>query len=80
MDQAAIDALRDVPISEGRNLIDGQTVPAADGALLEVISPIDGAPLTKIAASGAIPLRKGTRPSLSGEPLFPLIAIPPRMA
>ncbi|MEO0938303.1 MAG: aldehyde dehydrogenase family protein [Pseudomonadota bacterium] len=50
--QHQIDALRDAPVAEGRNLIDGAWQPAASGALMEVISPLDGARLTGIAQSG----------------------------
>ena len=52
MDQAAIDALRDSPVAEGRNLIGGQWAAAASGETLDVVSPIDGQHLTRIAASG----------------------------
>lgn len=53
IDQARIDALRAVPVTPGEHLIDGRAQPSADGAVLEVTSPIDGTALTQIAAAGA---------------------------
>ncbi|WP_299688101.1 aldehyde dehydrogenase family protein [uncultured Tateyamaria sp.] len=52
IDQAQINALRAAPVGEGMNLIGGQHVPAASGATLDSISPIDGTALARIAASG----------------------------
>ncbi len=53
MDQASIDKLRasDVPVQG--HFIGGRTVPAAEGGLLDVISPIDGSVLTQIADGSA---------------------------
>jgi gamma-glutamyl-gamma-aminobutyraldehyde dehydrogenase len=50
--QSQIDALRDAPVSDRQHLINGAAVPAHDGAMMEVISPIDGQHLGAIAAGG----------------------------
>lgn len=50
LDQAAIDALRHAEIPERGHVIDGRMVPSQDGALHDVISPVDGSVLTRIAA------------------------------
>ncbi len=49
MDQSRIDALRAAPVAKGQLLIDGQWQPASDGGEMDVISPIDGQVLTRIA-------------------------------
>lgn len=49
MDQAAIDRLRGRPVAAGQLWIGGKSRPSADGAVLDVISPIDGTTLTTIA-------------------------------
>ena len=46
MDTAKIDALRAEPIAPVRHIIDGERRDASDGAVMEVISPIDGQVLT----------------------------------
>jgi len=48
MDQNAINALRQETIAAQSMLIDGKAMPSANGEILEVISPIDGAPLSSI--------------------------------
>ena len=54
IDQTRIDALRQRPVSAGTHLIAGQAQPSADGRILDVTSPIDGASLTQIAAGGPL--------------------------
>ncbi|WP_170416519.1 aldehyde dehydrogenase family protein [Ruegeria atlantica] len=49
MDQLAIDALRGQPLVARSHLIDGCHHAAAEGGLLDVMSPIDGQILTQIA-------------------------------
>lgn len=49
MNQAEIDALRHAPLADQFPLIDGRRVPAADGRMLDVTSPIDGRPLARLA-------------------------------
>ncbi|KUJ76502.1 aldehyde dehydrogenase [Ruegeria marisrubri] len=49
MDQHSIDLLRARPVAPRRHLIDGKPVPASDDGVIEVLSPIDGQPLTTIA-------------------------------
>lgn len=49
LDQASIDALRSIRLSDQQLLIGGQSKPALGGGLSQVISPIDGQPLTHIA-------------------------------
>lgn len=53
LDQAAIDALRGLPVADQGHFIDGAAVPSENGALLEVLSPIDGRPFTRIASGSA---------------------------
>lgn len=53
MTQADIDRLRVQPVAPGQLFIGGGFVPAADGAMIKVISPIDGKALTTIAAGSA---------------------------
>ncbi|MFN4271755.1 MAG: aldehyde dehydrogenase [Aliihoeflea sp.] len=53
MKQDEIDALRSQPVEPGRLFIGGEWEPAANGASLDVISPIDGSRLTTIAEAGA---------------------------
>ena len=53
MRQDEIDALRSRPVEPGRLFIGGKWEPAANGASLDVISPIDGNRLTTIADAGA---------------------------
>src|SRR3546814_1285498 len=50
---AALEAQSDAPVGIGRALIGGRFRNAADGASLDVLSPIDGALLTTIPACGA---------------------------
>ena len=52
MTQDQIDALRHRPIAPQQLFINGGWQAAADGATLDVISPIDGQPLTTLAAAG----------------------------
>jgi gamma-glutamyl-gamma-aminobutyraldehyde dehydrogenase len=53
MDQTQIDALRAQDIPTQSHLIDGKHVPASDGGLMEVLSPIDGRRLTHVAQGTA---------------------------
>lgn len=52
-DQQTIDALAGQPVPPQGLFIDGRFVDAAGGATLDVISPIDGRPLTTIADAAA---------------------------
>ena len=52
-DQASIDALRDLTVPPQKLFIGGAHSEAAGGGTLDVISPIDGRPLTTIADGGA---------------------------
>ena len=49
MDQNRIDDIRARPVRAATHLIDGKNVAASDGAVIEVLSPIDGQRLTSIA-------------------------------
>ncbi len=49
MDQLSIDALRNLPVPDQSHLIDGRHEGAVEGGQLDVISPIDGGILTRIA-------------------------------
>ena len=49
MDQTQIDVLRATRVPAQGHLIDGTRVPASDGAVMEVLSPIDGQILTTLA-------------------------------
>jgi gamma-glutamyl-gamma-aminobutyraldehyde dehydrogenase len=49
MDQTQIDALRSTPVAARGHIIDGKSVPASDGATMEILSPIDGSVLTHVA-------------------------------
>lgn len=49
MDQSSIDALRAHPVAERFHLIEGKHVPASDGGQMDVLSPIDGQVLTRMA-------------------------------
>jgi gamma-glutamyl-gamma-aminobutyraldehyde dehydrogenase len=53
MDQTQIDALRAQDVPTQTHLINGKHVPASDGGLMEVLSPIDGQPLTHVAQGTA---------------------------
>ncbi|MDT0683047.1 aldehyde dehydrogenase [Roseicyclus sp. F158] len=48
MDVARIDALRARPVAPGSHIIDGAPRPASDGAVMDVVSPIDGQVLTTV--------------------------------
>lgn len=50
LDQASIDALRHQPVAPRGLIIDGKESDSASGETLDVLSPIDGQPLTTIAA------------------------------
>ena len=60
-DQAGIDALRGDPVPPGRLFIGGAWRDARDGATLDVLSPIDGKPLTSIAGGGAVDVDAAVR-------------------
>lgn len=53
MNQTQIDALRAQDVPTQTHLIDGKHVPASDGGLMEVLSPIDGQRLTHVAQGTA---------------------------
>lgn len=53
MDQTTIDRLRAAPVAPGELWIGGRKRPAADGRVLEVVSPGDGSRLTTIADASA---------------------------
>lgn len=53
MEQAKIDALRDQPIEPRLHVINGQYTPASDGATMDVISPLNGQVITKMAKGTA---------------------------
>jgi gamma-glutamyl-gamma-aminobutyraldehyde dehydrogenase len=52
LDQQTVDKLRAQPVPEGLNFIGNKRVHAASGETMPVTSPIDGQPLTVLAASG----------------------------
>jgi 4-(gamma-glutamylamino)butanal dehydrogenase len=52
LEQSAIDALRDLPVTPRKLFIGGVETEAVNGASLDVISPIDGRRLTSIAEGG----------------------------
>ncbi len=52
IDQDRINSLRHSPVAPGRMLIGGAFADAADGAVMDVISPIDGSVLTSRADGG----------------------------
>ncbi len=49
MDQSRIDALRAEPVATRTHIINGKMVPASDGGLMDILSPIDGQLLTQTA-------------------------------
>ncbi|MEP4194041.1 MAG: aldehyde dehydrogenase [Aliishimia sp.] len=53
MDQNNIDAFRDQTVLTRHHLIEGQHVPASDGQTMDVLSPINGQVLTKMARGTA---------------------------
>jgi gamma-glutamyl-gamma-aminobutyraldehyde dehydrogenase len=53
LDQTTIDTLRQQTVAPAQNLIDGASCPASDGAVMEVISPVDGSVLTTMPRSTA---------------------------
>ena len=53
MDQSSIDTLRAQPVSPRSHLIDGKHVPASDGGQMEILSPLDGQVLTRVAKGTA---------------------------
>lgn len=58
MDQPSIDRLRAQPVRAGQLWIGGKQRPSTDGAVLDVISPIDGNRLTTIADASATDVEK----------------------
>jgi len=53
LDQAAIDQLRSTPVSDRGHFINGKMVSSQTGEVLDVLSPIDGKPFTRIASASA---------------------------
>jgi len=49
MDQSKIDTLRAQPVTPRFHLIEGKAVPASDGGTMDILSPIDGKLLTRVA-------------------------------
>ena len=58
MEQSRIDALRATPVPPRFHLIEGRSVPASDGGMMDILSPIDGQVLTTTA--------KGTAADMEG--------------
>lgn len=53
LDKSRIEALRNAPVAPALHLIDGVARPASDGGTMEVLSPLDGKPLTTMARGTA---------------------------
>ncbi|PRD37120.1 UNVERIFIED_CONTAM: puuC [Trichonephila clavipes] len=53
LDKSRIEALRYAPVAPALHLIDGVARPASDGGIMEVLSPLDGKPLTTMARGTA---------------------------
>ncbi|RID89804.1 aldehyde dehydrogenase family protein [Gemmobacter lutimaris] len=53
LDKSRIEALRNAPVAPALHLIDGVARPASDGGIMEVLSPLDGKPLTTMARGTA---------------------------
>ncbi|WP_282078721.1 aldehyde dehydrogenase family protein [Epibacterium ulvae] len=53
MNQSQIDQLRAADVAQRGHIIDGKSVPASDGATMDVVSPIDGSVLTQVAKGTA---------------------------
>lgn len=53
MNQSQIDQLRAADVAPRGHIIDGKSVPASDGATMDVVSPIDGSVLTQVAKGTA---------------------------
>ncbi|AXI46586.1 aldehyde dehydrogenase [Sulfitobacter sp. SK012] len=53
MDQSKIEALRAQPVAAFSHLIEGKHVPASDGGMMDILSPIDGQVLTQVAKGTA---------------------------
>lgn len=49
LDQTRVDALRDAPIAPQRHFINGGWVAASDGAVMDVLSPLNGQVITTMA-------------------------------
>ncbi|MEM9580422.1 MAG: aldehyde dehydrogenase family protein [Pseudomonadota bacterium] len=49
MDQNQIDALRSTPVPPRLHIIGGEAVPASDGAMMDILSPLNGQVLTQAA-------------------------------
>lgn len=61
LDQAAIDKLRFSSIADRGHFIDGQMVASADEAMIDVLSPIDGARLSGISRGGALEVERAVQ-------------------
>ncbi len=53
MNQSQIDQFRAADVAPRGHIIDGKSVPASDGATMDVVSPIDGSVLTQVAKGTA---------------------------
>lgn len=60
MDQLSIDALRHLPVPDQSHLINGRHEGAIEGGQLDVISPIDGRVLTRIAEGTPADIERAT--------------------
>lgn len=57
MDQSKIDALRGLPVPPFGHLIDGASVPASDGATMDITSPLNGEVLTTVARGTSLDMQ-----------------------
>jgi len=57
MNQSSIDALSSQAVPRQTHLIEGEAVPASDGGLMDILSPIDGQRLTQMAKGTADDMR-----------------------
>lgn len=53
MDQSTIDALRNERVAPFFHIIDGKSLPASDGATMDILSPLNGQVLTTVAKGTA---------------------------
>ena len=58
MDQASIDAIRAQPVADFLHIIDGKPVAASDAQTMDVLSPINGQLLTRVARGTAADMQQ----------------------
>jgi len=58
MDQASIDAIRAQPVTDFLHIIDGKPVAASDAQTMDVLSPINGQLLTRVARGTAADMQQ----------------------